>query len=170
MILKNEFREKLISTPYSHKNFSEKVSKEIDNLITNKTVCTYIPLPSEIKFNEYLSNSKLLTTTCLIGNKFSICELSEPYEKNKYGIYQPEKINLVQNVDIFFVPGLGFDIKGTRLGRGSGLYDSILSNYSDSVFIGVTDENHICESIPFEDHDVPMNALVTPKRFIPINL
>ena len=170
MILKNEFREKLISTPYSHKNFSEKVSKEIYNLITNKTVCTYIPLPSEIKFNEYLSNSKLLTTTCLIGNKFSICELSEPYEKNKYGIYQPEKINLVQNVDIFFVPGLGFDIKGTRLGRGSGLYDSILSNYSDSVFIGVTDENHICESIPFEDHDVPMNALVTPKRFIPINL
>ena len=35
---------------------------------------------------------------------------------------------------------------------------------------GVTDENNICESIPFEDHDVPMNALVTPKRFIPINL
>ena len=44
------------------------------------------------------------------------------------------------------------------------------STGSDSVFIGVTDENHICKSIPFEDHDVPMNALVTPKRFIPINL
>ena len=52
----------------------------------------------------------------------------------------------------------------------AGLDDSILSNYSDSVFIGVTDENHICKSIPFEDHDVPMNAIVTPKRFITINL
>ena len=104
------------------------------------------------------------------GNEFSICELSEPYEKNKYGTYQPVKISLVQDVDIFFIPGLGFDMNGTRLGRGRGIYDSILSNYSDSVFIGVTDENHICKSIPFEDHDVPMNALVTPKRFIPINL
>ena len=54
-------------------------------------------------------------------------------------------------------------MNGTRLGRGRGIYDSILSNYSDSVFIGITDENHICKSIPFDDHDVPMNALVTPK-------
>lgn len=170
MISKNKLRGKLKSTPYSHENFSGIVLEAINNLITNKTVCTYIPLPSEIRFNEYLLNSKLLTTSCLIGNEFSICELSEPYEKNKYGIYQPVKISLVQDVDIFFIPGLGFDMKGTRLGRGRGIYDSILSNYSDSVFIGVTDENHICKSIPFEDHDVPMNALVTPKRFIPINL
>ena len=170
MVLKNKLREKLKSVPYSHATFSKIVLNEINNLIKNKTVCTYIPLPSEINCNKYLSNSELLTTTCLVENKFSICELTEPYEKNKYGIYQPVKINFVHNIDIFFVPGLGFDIKGTRLGRGRGIYDFILSKYLDSIFIGITDENHICKSIPIEDHDIQMNALVTPKRFIPINL
>ena len=51
MISKNKLRGKLKSTPYSHENFSGIVLKEINNLITNKTVCTYIPLPSEIMFN-----------------------------------------------------------------------------------------------------------------------
>ena len=75
MISKNKLRGKLKSTPYSHENYSGKVLKEINNLITNKTVCTYIPLPSEIRINEYLLNSKLLTTSCLIGNKFSLPEI-----------------------------------------------------------------------------------------------
>ena len=67
MISKNKLRGKLKSTPYSHENYSGIVLKEINNLITNKTVCTYIPLPSEIRFNEYLLNSKLLTTSsCLL--------------------------------------------------------------------------------------------------------
>ena len=55
MISKNKLRGKLKSTPYSHEKFSGIVLKEINNLITNKTVCTYtnrIYARDKIKVNE----------------------------------------------------------------------------------------------------------------------
>ena len=68
------------------------------------------------------------------------------------------------------VPGVGFDKKGTRLGKGRGIYDQLLSNYLDSIFIGVTDNNHILDYIPLENHDIQMHSLLTHDEFIDINL
>ena len=77
---------------------------------------------------------------------------------------------IIDDVDIFLVPGVGFDKKGTRLGKGSGIYDKLLSNYLNSTFIGVTDKNHLVEHIPYEDHDIQMHGLLMHDEFIDINL
>ena len=74
------------------------------------------------------------------------------------------------HVDIFLVPGVGFDKKGTRLGKGSGIYDKLLSNHLNSTFIGVTDKNHLVDHIPFENHDIQMHGLLMHDDFIDINL
>ena len=72
------------------------------------------------------------------------------------------------NVDIFLVPGVGFVKKGTRLGKGSGIYDKLLSNHLNSTFIGVTDKNHLVDHIPFENHDIQMHGLIMHDDFIDI--
>ena len=46
--------------------------------------------------------------------------------KNKYGIYEPTKLNLM-NPDIIFVPMVGFDRDLNRLGYGKGYYDRTIS-------------------------------------------
>ena len=45
-----------------------------------------------------------------------------------------------------------------------------LSKYTGSFFIGVTDSQHIVDQIPFESHDISMNALITHDEFIEIKI
>lgn len=74
--------------------------------------------------------------------------------------------------DIIFVPGLGFDEKGTRLGRGKGHYDRYFATLSAKghslIAIGVVEEKSIVKALPAEDHDYKMDFLLTEKRLIEI--
>ena len=118
----------------------------------------------------HLKGQSELSTTCIKDGEIKICIYEEPFEKNSFNVYQPINLKIIDKVDIFLVPGVGFDKKGTRLGKGSGIYDKLLSNHLNSTFIGVTDKNHLVDHIPFEDHDIPMHGLLMHDDFIDINL
>lgn len=167
---KIELRKKLKSISLVNLVHSSHVIEKLNLYIKNKIVCTYIPLNTEININNHLLTQSLLTTTAFVDNQLKICNLQEPLEINKFGVYQPVDLNFVDKVDIFLVPGLGFDIKGNRLGKGSGIYDKILSEFKYSTIFGVTDVNHIVDFIPYEKHDISMDALITHDEIIEINL
>lgn len=81
-----------------------------------------------------------------------------------------EKTNFIdhplEEIDLFFVPGLAFDHQCRRLGRGAGFYDRVLSN-SKALKIGVSWSVQVsAESLPEEDHDIRMDACVNEKFFI----
>ena len=118
----------------------------------------------------YLKGHKVLSTTCLQGEEIRICIYEEPFEKNSFNVFQPVNLKIIDQVDVFLVPGVGFDKKGTMLGNGSGIYDKLLSNHLNSTFIGVTDKNHLVDHIPFENHDIQMHGLLIHDDFIDINL
>ncbi len=118
----------------------------------------------------YLKLHSVFSTNCLQGEEIRIWIYEEPFEKNIFIVFQPVNLKIIDDVDIFLVPGVGFDKKGTRLGKGSGIYDKLLSNYLNSTFIGVTDKNHLVEHIPYEDHDIQMHGLLMHDEFIDINL
>ena len=170
MLEKIELRRKLNTISMVNSLHNNSVISELQGIIKNKIVCTYIPLENEININDYLTTQALLTTTCIVDNETKVCVYEEPLEKNKYNVYQPINRKFIDVVDVFLVPGVGFDLKGTRLGKGSGIYDQILSKFSDSIFFGVTDRNHIVEHIPSEFHDISMNGLITHDEIIFIDL
>ena len=170
MLEKIELRRKLNTISMVNSLHNNSVISELQEIIKNKIVCTYIPLENEININDYLTTQSLLTTTCNVHNETKVCVYEEPLEKNKYNVYQPINRKIIDVVDVFLVPGVGFDLKGTRLGKGSGIYDQILSKFSDSIFFGVTDRNHIVEHIPSEFHDISMNGLITHDEIIFIDL
>ena len=170
MLEKIELRRKLNTISMVNSLHNNSVISELQEIIKNKIVCTYIPLENEININDYLTTQALLTTTCIVDNETKVCVYEEPLEKNKYNVYQPINRKFIDVVDVFLVPGVGFDLKGTRLGKGSGIYDQILSKFSDSIFFGVTDRNHIVEHIPSEFHDISMNGLITHDEIIFIDL
>ena len=76
MIEKIELRKKLKSVSVVESEFSLSTLDKLKNYITNKTVCTYIPLKTEININTYLTTQSLLTTTCLTNNEIKIWEPS----------------------------------------------------------------------------------------------
>lgn len=170
MLEKIELRRKLNTISMVNSLHNNSVISELQEIIKNKIVCTYIPLENEININDYLTTQSLLTTTCNAHNETKVCVYEEPLEKNKYNVYQPINRKFIDVVDVFLVPGVGFDLKGTRLGKGSGIYDQILSKFSDSIFFGVTDRHHIVEHIPSEFHDISMNGLITHDEIIFIDL
>ena len=170
MLEKIELRRKLNTIAMVNSLHNNSVISELQDILKNKIVCTYIPLENEININDYLTTQALLTTTCIVDNETKVCVYEEPLEKNKYNVYQPINRKIIDVVDVFLVPGVGFDLKGTRLGKGSGIYDQILSKFSDSIFFGVTDRHHIVEHIPSEIHDISMNGLITHDEIIFIDL
>jgi len=73
----------------------------------------------------------------------------------------------LNRLDLALVPGLGFDAHGGRLGRGKGHYDQLLAGFS-GLKIGVAFDCQIVAEVPREPHDIALDAVVTPLRWIEV--
>lgn len=68
-------------------------------------------------------------------------------------------------IDLALVPGAAFDAACHRLGMGGGFYDRLLPRLrADALKVGVTFDEQIVDAVPTEDHDVTLDAVVTPTR------
>jgi 5-formyltetrahydrofolate cyclo-ligase len=65
---------------------------------------------------------------------------------------------------VFIVPGLAFDERGARLGRGAGCFDRALPRFSGAVRIGLAYEFQILPFLPEAPWDVRMDIVVTDAR------
>jgi 5-formyltetrahydrofolate cyclo-ligase len=67
-------------------------------------------------------------------------------------------------VDLFVTPGLGFDRRGHRLGRGKGFYDRLLAGRrAGSTTIGLTFEELLVPELEPQPRDVAVDLVVTEK-------
>lgn len=68
----------------------------------------------------------------------------------------------VETIDAFLCPGLAFDKRGGRLGRGKGFYDRLLANArTDALKVGVCFPWQIVDDTFAEPHDIAMDAVVS---------
>jgi 5-formyltetrahydrofolate cyclo-ligase len=65
---------------------------------------------------------------------------------------------------VFVVPGVAFDERGVRLGRGGGWYDRALASYPDGTRVGLAYDFQIVPHLPCAVWDVPMHVTVTDAR------
>lgn len=89
----------------------------------------------------------------------------------KFGIAEPGPhcaAYPLKSLDLALAPGLGFDLDGRRLGRGRGFYDRLLAQIAGAK-CGVAFDQQIVGEIPAEGHDVHMNFILTPTRWIKIS-
>ena len=89
-------------------------------------------------------------------------------EIGKFGIREPSarcaEVSLNQ-LDFILVPGVAFDLNGRRLGRGKGFYDRLLAQVR-GVTCGVAFEQQIAGEVPAGPHDVGLNCILTPTRWV----
>ncbi len=101
---------------------------------------------------------------------YSVLSLSD-LKKGKFGILEPEENPKhevsISEIDVYFIPGVVFDILGNRIGYGSGYYDRALSCAGhEALKIGLAYDFQVLEKIPWEAHDVAMDKTVTESRII----
>jgi 5-formyltetrahydrofolate cyclo-ligase len=68
-------------------------------------------------------------------------------------------------LDLILVPGVAFDLDGRRLGRGKGFYDQLLAGLR-GVMCGVAFDQQIVREVPVTSHDILMNCILTPTRWL----
>ncbi|WP_114492514.1 5-formyltetrahydrofolate cyclo-ligase [Candidatus Ulvibacter alkanivorans] len=83
-----------------------------------------------------------------------------------YGI--PEPVSGIEiapkQLEVVFVPLLGYDTKGNRIGYGKGFYDRFLAQCSsECVFVGLSFFEAV-NSIAHEHADIPLHYCVTPEK------
>ena len=66
--------------------------------------------------------------------------------------------------DLLFVPCVGFDADGYRLGYGGGYYDRTLAAWpvaTKPVTVGIAYEACRTEALGREAHDIPLDLIIT---------
>ena len=89
--------------------------------------------------------------------------------RNRHGIPEPAAAHWVaaRTLSVVFVPLLGFDLHGARLGAGAGYYDRLFAyrrhrhSWQRPLLIGLAYSCQRVEHIEPAGHDVPLDAVVT---------
>ena len=90
-------------------------------------------------------------------------------KQGAFGINEPVNGNEL-TPDIVIAPLLAFDQKGYRLGQGGGYYDATMEHLrtqKDVTYIGIGyAEQAVLLKLPREEHDIPLDYMLTPQDVI----
>jgi 5-formyltetrahydrofolate cyclo-ligase len=88
----------------------------------------------------------------------------------QFGIREPAGHCLrlpLKPLDLILVPGLAFDARGHRLGRGRGYYDRLLAGVG-GLKCGVGFDEQMTGQIPVEAHDILLDCILTPSCWLDV--
>ena len=134
-----------------------------------KTVLFYYSLPDEVYTHDAIDRlvamgKKVLLPVVLPENEMELRIYTGPHDmrEDEYHILEPcgETFTQLDTIDIALVPGMSFDEKGHRLGRGKGYYDRFLVKIPHVYKIGVCFPFQKFPDIPSDEHDVMMDEVI----------
>ncbi|ADG67080.1 5-formyltetrahydrofolate cyclo-ligase [Planctopirus limnophila DSM 3776] len=80
---------------------------------------------------------------------------------------QPDRCANLAEIDLVVLPGLAFDEQGRRLGQGRGYFDRLLMELNPhAIKVGLAFEVQMVEEVPVEEHDLPVDLVITESRMI----
>jgi 5-formyltetrahydrofolate cyclo-ligase len=132
-----------------------------------KAILIYNSLSDEVSTPAFLSKwagEKDFFLPALSGDNLAIrkYEANGAYITSALGVKEPagENSTNYNKIDLAIIPGVAFDRKLNRLGRGKGYYDRFLSTLK-APKIGVCFDFQLFDDIPVALHDIKMNLLVS---------
>jgi len=146
-----------------------------------RVVMVYLAINNEVDthaiiLNAWQQKKKVLIPVCQPASKtLMLSELRSLDEliPGTWGIPEPKKEYLrltePQETELAIIPGLAFDIHGTRLGYGAGYFDRFLPNLpANCPKVAITYELSLTEYLPRESHDIPMDYIITEANTIKV--
>ena len=136
-----------------------------------KIVMFYISFDGEVNTQEMIKEAhrlgkivavpvckrhRVTLRPCILRNRAKI-------KRGPYGICEPavKKYINSEDLDLVIVPGIAFDKKGNRLGRGKGCYDYFLKRLTpDAASIGLAFDFQILPSLPATTTDIRIEKVI----------
>jgi 5-formyltetrahydrofolate cyclo-ligase len=120
---------------------------------------------------DFFTSAKKILIYKALKDEIDLNALTELFPDKKFiipevtGNHPPEDfIKQCENLDLIIIPGLSFDKRGYRLGRGGGYYDKLLSNgitqRSQALILGIIPKELYLETLPNEPHDIKVDLVL----------
>ncbi len=165
-------------SPAERKKRSLRIQKKLFSLAAFREaecVCFYVSLPSEVDTTVMIDKALqigkrvIVPRTNLENKELSLYEIknrAEDLKKGAHGVMEPRalKTQLVdlKEVECLIVPGVVFDKKNNRVGRGKGYYDRFLKQFGPEVSkLGLAFSFQVVPRVPVEAHDEPVDKVLT---------
>jgi 5-formyltetrahydrofolate cyclo-ligase len=142
-------------------------------------VLFFAPLPDEVDvwplLESALAAGKIATLPRFepASNDYLACHVQHPQTEvgpGQFGIREPKtgcpEIPL-ERLGLILVPGVAFDLRGGRLGRGRGFYDRLLAKFH-GIKCGVAWGEQIVKEVPTGTLDVRMDFVLTPTQCVEV--
>jgi 5-formyltetrahydrofolate cyclo-ligase len=144
----------------------------------SRNVLLFAPLPDELDVWPLVEMAFEMGKTVSLprfdakSGSYLACTVGDPSRAlvpGRFGIREPAGacVAIATGVDLILVPGLAFDLSGHRIGRGGGYYDRLLERVPGER-CGVAFDEQIVRAIPREPHDLRMDYVLTPTRWIAV--
>ncbi|MDC6448447.1 5-formyltetrahydrofolate cyclo-ligase, partial [Alphaproteobacteria bacterium] len=141
-----------------------------------KYVASFISIRSEISTHQLneriLELKKVLSFPIIEKNEqeliFKQLNTNENLKLGKFDIPEPANENNEVIPQLFFVPCLGFDLNGYRIGYGGGYYDKTFSKFKRLNYkfftVGFAFDEQKQNDIPRENFDYKLDFVLTEKQ------
>ena len=132
----------------------------------SKKVLLYYSLDSEVSTSLLLDdaiNNKQAYLPFSTNLSVGLVSSREELETVSFGIMIPKAAASeieIARIDLVILPGLAFDRKYNRLGKGGGWYDRFLVSIPNAYKIGLCFQEQLVESIPLEKHDMKVDNVI----------
>lgn len=150
---------------------SAKILAQLENHPAFKkatTILLYYSLGDEVDTHQFIrkwSRKKRILLPVVVGKDLELRVYTSPEELivGAYNIEEPtgELFTSYNTIDFIVVPGVAFDSKGNRLGRGKGYYDRLLPQIPSAYKAGICFPFQLVEEIPTESFDIRMDEIIT---------
>ncbi len=129
-------------------------------------ILMYHSLPDELPTHAFLSKwngRKKFYLPRVNGVNLEILPYDETrLELGAFHIEEPTGSETVSpdEIELIVIPAVAYDRSRNRLGRGKGFYDRLLAS-TKATKIGIGYAFQVVEEIPVEEHDIPMDFVIT---------
>ena len=135
-----------------------------------KMLLTYVSTDIEVDTKAliegaFIDGKTVLVPKCVDGKidmKFyKITSLSD-LKPGAFGVLEPENYEEVTEFcdAVCILPGLGFDLKGYRLGYGKGFYDRFLAGEPKHPTLALCYDFQMLDTLETEEFDIPVDCVL----------
>ena len=150
---------------------------EVPEVAAARTLLLFADLPEEVRTDAIAADALRRGVTVVYPRTIPatremtlhrVATLVE-LRTGSYGIREPDVERCPEvaeaTIDAALVPGLAWDRRGSRLGRGAGYYDRLFGNAAWRGFrCGIFFSFQELDAIPTEPWDLPLDAVVTERE------
>ena len=139
-------------------------------------IFAYVPFKTEINIksfiDEIIKTKNVFLPICLEERQLKFCQIDKEWKDNLERSQNKTLIPInkvitplkeIKGTTVILIPGLAFNLKKYRLGRGGGYYDTLLEKLKDDKnyhSIGLCTRSQIISELNPDPFDRPMDDLI----------